>query len=295
MASNLESKLNLIQGGIDDSNNLTKAIFNGGHFYKEIEWIRSTGTYNTGQYIDTGVKGSNLTKIEIKISNTITATAAGDVLGSRSSNTSTDSILLGFYYGGWIHWGGNDEAFTDIRNKTSTVLIDKNKSYIYNDSTSQFDLVNTYNDITFETPDNLLLFASRERGLVGAYVAIDLYYCKIWEDDVLVRDFIPVIDYDGIACLYDRVSQTFFYNQGTGSFTVPSSTSTYTELEYIETTGNNYIQLGTASTATVSATQFDIDFMLLDNFADVSTTKYVFGRYYANTSTVRQYIRCTIN
>jgi hypothetical protein len=31
-------------------------------------------------------------------------------------------------------------------------------------------------------------------------------------------DLIPVIDKDGVACMYDKVSGEFFYNQGTGDF-----------------------------------------------------------------------------
>ena len=45
-----------------------------------------------------------------------------------------------------------------------------------------------------------------------------LYYCQIYENDVIVRDFVPALDSNNVACLYDRVSQTFFYNAGTGTF-----------------------------------------------------------------------------
>ena len=35
----------------------------------------------------------------------------------------------------------------------------------------------------------------------------------------LVRDFIPVLDPQGIACLFDKVSKRFFYDQmGTSPF-----------------------------------------------------------------------------
>lgn len=43
---------------------------------------------------------------------------------------------------------------------------------------------------------------------------------KFWLsiDGVLRYDFIPVLDYIGIPCMYDKVSGQFFYNQGTGDF-----------------------------------------------------------------------------
>ena len=33
-------------------------------------------------------------------------------------------------------------------------------------------------------------------------------------------DMIPVLDRNNIACMYDKVSGEFFYNQGTGNFIV---------------------------------------------------------------------------
>ena len=42
---------------------------------------------------------------------------------------------------------------------------------------------------------------------------------KIWNNDSLVRDFVPCYrKSDSVIGLYDLVSQTFFINQGSGSF-----------------------------------------------------------------------------
>jgi hypothetical protein len=43
-------------------------------------------------------------------------------------------------------------------------------------------------------------------------------YFKMWDDGVLVRDFIPVIAPDGEGCMFDKVSQKLFRNSGTGTF-----------------------------------------------------------------------------
>lgn len=44
-----------------------------------------------------------------------------------------------------------------------------------------------------------------------------------YRNDVKIADYIPVVDFDGVACLYDRVSEEFFYNSrigvNMGSFT----------------------------------------------------------------------------
>jgi hypothetical protein len=38
-----------------------------------------------------------------------------------------------------------------------------------------------------------------------------LYECKIWDDDILVRDYVPVLRIsDGMAGLYDKVNSVFY-------------------------------------------------------------------------------------
>lgn len=67
-----------------------------------------------------------------------------------------------------------------------------------------------------------------------------IYNCKIYDNDVLVRDMIPVLDKNDVACMYDKVNKKFYYNQGTGVFLYQEKDN-YTELEYLESTGTQYI------------------------------------------------------
>ena len=53
----------------------------------------------------------------------------------------------------------------------------------------------------------------------GWYAKEKIYSCRIYENEVLVRDFIPVKDTNEVACLYDRVENKYYYNKGTGTFT----------------------------------------------------------------------------
>ena len=45
-----------------------------------------------------------------------------------------------------------------------------------------------------------------------------IYYCKIYDNDTLARDYIPVIDSSERPCLFDKVEKKCYYNQGTGEF-----------------------------------------------------------------------------
>jgi hypothetical protein len=70
-------------------------------------------------------------------------------------------------------------------------------------------------------------------------VSIRIYSFKIYDTSgVLVRDFIPVLDENDEACLYDQVSGTYFRNAGGGAFT--AGAVIVTEKYLIESGGNYY-------------------------------------------------------
>lgn len=45
-----------------------------------------------------------------------------------------------------------------------------------------------------------------------------LYSFRLWHGETLVADMLPARK-DGVCCLFDKVTQTFFYNAGSGEFT----------------------------------------------------------------------------
>ena len=65
---------------------------------------------------------------------------------------------------------------------------------------------------------NLWLFV-RNSPVVDGYARMKLYSCAMYDGGVKIRDFKPCLDADGVPCLYDLISKTAFYNQGSGSFT----------------------------------------------------------------------------
>lgn len=82
----------------------------------------------------------------------------------------------------------------------------------------------TFNYTQFQVNYNLHLFGQNRTGN-NSYGDSGMtnqtwrvYYCKIWDNGTLIRDFIPVLDENSVPCLYDKVSETYFYNQGTGGF-----------------------------------------------------------------------------
>lgn len=67
----------------------------------------------------------------------------------------------------------------------------------------------------FPTSPTITIFCQNSvNGPVTGDPAItNLYYFRMYLDDVIVRDFIPVKDTSGVVCLYDKATRTFFYSQ----------------------------------------------------------------------------------
>ena len=71
--------------------------------------------------------------------------------------------------------------------------------------------------VEFQCDYNLVLFGVNTSNTITKSVAY-IYDCKIYDNDVLIRDMIPVLDKNGTACMYDKVNSKFYYNSGTGDF-----------------------------------------------------------------------------
>ena len=67
--------------------------------------------------------------------------------------------------------------------------------------------------------NDIFLFAYNAGSYVSNYGHLKLYSCQIYDNDVLVRDFVPCIKDDGEVGLYDLAGKQFYGNAGTGVFT----------------------------------------------------------------------------
>lgn len=181
-----------------------------------LEYIRSTGT----QYIDTLIRGTDNTIVEIKSANTYTNPGQQALMGARNFNNGTSSaVFLGFYQNGWVCFSNKEGNIGNIINRTSILILEKNLVYEYNEDTGVKTLL--YNlpvPSGFTTPSDMVIFAERRGNTVYSNSEMSLFYCKIWNDKKLLRNFVPARDANGVTCLYDRVSNQCFYNLGTGDF-----------------------------------------------------------------------------
>ena len=172
----------------------------------EVEYLESTGT----QWIDTGINADSALFYEIKVQATTTSTQR---MGALTINPSvkrhhfsipeSSTKLVSFGYGtnapvNNVTYNTNPHTFS-LRNKTAKV---------------DGSIVTTFNN-TFDCGINFYLFARNGSTILPASARV--YWCKLYNLDSLIRDYIPVrIGTTGY--MYDKISGTLFGNDGTGVF-----------------------------------------------------------------------------
>ena len=193
--------------------------------YTQYEYLRSTGT----QYIDLGYKGNGNTKVKIKFRyhTATSATGSGRVFGSRNTSQ-IDAFAIGSA-SGIVSAEGTNKVFWCYDGQPyyvddTTFGLDVWKTVVFSATEHTIDGVTVGDDYTvteFETPYNLKLFGFDNNGTIGVGY-VDIAYCQLWDNGVLVRDLVPV-GYGTTNSMYDKVSSTMLPNAGTGNFVAGSA------------------------------------------------------------------------
>lgn len=207
--------------------------------YKRLQYIQSTGT----QYIKTGFVPNQDTRIVYDCYRE-TASAADHFFGVRTGNTTTNAFNFYIYNSGWR--SGYNSATTSVNGpSTGRYLIDKDKNVTYING----ETLGTATYASFTSGGEAYLFAMQNVGKGIAYGSHRLYSCQIYDNGTLVRDFIPCQTSDGTVGLWDNINSVFYTNAGTGAFiegplSNVSLPSGYRRLEYIQSSGKQYIDTG---------------------------------------------------
>lgn len=168
--------------------------------YTKIEYLESDGN----SYIDTGYKPNNNTRVVMDFQLTDTSATAAAIFGGRSSYTVQD-FSFWFYNGGWLTNFGTTS--TSIQSDvTGRYVVDKNKLETKINGKS-------VNSITaaFQSPVNLFIFAVNEEPTIDERLGkLRIYSCQIYDNGVLIRDFIPAMNASGEAGLYDLKNDVWY-------------------------------------------------------------------------------------
>lgn len=183
--------------------------------YEEVEYIESTGT----QYINTGFKLNTNCRIvfDYYLTDLVSFSPFGSYqtqnqIGFTSYVTDNTSRFGTFVTrrltGNYNNYQINNRAHFEY----SKNGLYQNGSLVYSITTN--DAVSNY---------NCFIFGRNADDVATGLGNIRLYYFKIYNNDSLVRNFIPCYrKSDNVAGLYDLVNSTFYTNEGTGNFIVGS-------------------------------------------------------------------------
>lgn len=177
--------------------------------YTQLEYIESTGT----QYIDTGIATTNnnlgfmleampLTNADVYPMGSRAIGGNTRFFGVRSVSSNTFSYGWSFY-----QTASASQSYVNVRTTMSLNWLNSKKATIGNDS-NDLATVNIANgrNITLFGINGQLLWTGR------------IYNAKISDGNQIIADLRPCLDGNNVACMYDMVTGTYFYNQGTGEF-----------------------------------------------------------------------------
>lgn len=75
-------------------------------------------------------------------------------------------------------------------------------------------------EVSYDISRTLYLFGRNWDNVANGFAYCKIYSAKIYEGSNIIADFVPFVNTETNVCgMYDRVSDTYFYNQGGGNFT----------------------------------------------------------------------------
>lgn len=183
--------------------------------YKEVEYIESTAA----QYINTGVYVNPDYSVEVTFMLTQKKTTWDTLFGTRNGQqarftarwANTTSGKLGVHRSraktsNYENFDDSNADKGDVAGKWHTVKLAK-REYSFDGA-----LRKTYNTTTSTAtfPYPIFLFALCNAGSPADYGYFRIKRAQIWDNnDVLIRDYIPCVNLDGVAGMYDTVNDTF--------------------------------------------------------------------------------------
>ena len=179
---------------------MSSVISNG---YISCEYIESSGT----QYIDTGFTPTSKTKVIYDFAYTSLVPQYSGIYidGSR--------LMFGLNSRLEIYLGSTTNTSLTATTNRQTIVFDiPNKTALVNGTTVLQNI--SYTPKAYTLP----IFAMRNGSGISNYSYFKLYSCQIYDDNVLIMDFKPCRNTNGVYGLFDEVNNVF-YTTPTGTFT----------------------------------------------------------------------------
>ena len=181
--------------------------------YTRLEYIESTGT----QYISTGITPTENTKVVIEFNS---SNSSGVVFG-QDSGYKVNAFMFAMTV---VVFDSTKKDISISANAKHTVQVAP-KAFKVDNGSSQYIYANKVN-----AAYPMFLFGNNRKGKFSEGVAMKLYSFKVYENDVLIADYIPCKQGNAVG-LYDDVAGAMNLPLGAGDFTAgPSISGTHKTL-----------------------------------------------------------------
>lgn len=169
-----------------------------------VDYLQSTGT----QCLDTAYVPNANTRVEM----TFQLTTPDDTNQAIFAVAGQFSFRWYGASGCFRTNGSNNVDFSTIINSTAKHTVVK--------TATKTTIDDTYNANTTAGSVTLSLYLFGQHVSTGLQnpAKVKIFGCKIYESNVLVHDYRPCLDPDGVACMYDEVNTEYVYNAGSGTF-----------------------------------------------------------------------------
>lgn len=186
--------------------------------FTRLNYLQSDGN----QAIDTGFISSGTYKVECTFATNNDVTASTSLFGVRN-----ESPVRQF---GSAFFIIDESLGLRLGSASATVAITtpalKNTRYKLETSVSGNIVRRTLTDVTLSTSvdnsasfagstitdDTLHLFGNSVNGAIIERISAKIYEFKVWDNNVLVRDFIPMLDDADRPCMYCMATKTTYYD-----------------------------------------------------------------------------------
>ena len=231
-------------GLYDVVNNVFYANAGSGYFlcnYSWLNYIQSSGD----QYINTGFTPNQNTRVVIDYDLSPSAPNGGwaALFASRNNdcNANCFSIFMPNAHN-TCHSSYGSQTLQPTYDLSGRHVVDMNKNQVFVDGS----LISTHTVATFTGVATINLFRDNSPDGGNGHNAVGkIYSCKIYDNGTLVRDLVPC-NYGGSIGLWDKVHNAFYSNSGTSSFAAGYKGGSYQWLDYIQSSGTQYINTGLA-------------------------------------------------
>lgn len=178
--------------------------------YTQLEYIQSDGT----QYIVTDFIPNQDTRVVVDFQ--FVETGGVFLFGSRQSyitrGYSFNISSQGYFASAYANEGNKNISRAD----TDRHVLNKDKNEVYWDEGSVPRVTSDY--VEFNCPKPMTIFACYNASTPNSYMCkAKIYSFKIYNNDILAKDYIPCINPNGEVGLYDIVNKAFVGNSGSGT------------------------------------------------------------------------------